>query len=232
MSILCSPPPKPCCHGAHLLWLVLIVTAMESIFGFINVLPGAFSAYRWVAIRDGPLAQYFVVEETPIEDLDPFTANMYLAEDRVLCFSMVAKRDRNWTCHYDSGAVATTDTPSSLVGLIKQRRRWLNGAFFSLLYYLRNFHRFATEASHSVPRLAWMTVEFMYQVLQLLMNWFSAGSMFLILVIIFGVTVQEWEIGDELLYVFALLYVGRRCLFVSPALPHLTARCMLAATPS
>ena len=56
---------------------------MESIFGFINVLPGAFSAYRWVAIRGDPLTHYFVVEETPIEELDPFTANMYLAEDRV-----------------------------------------------------------------------------------------------------------------------------------------------------
>ena len=32
--------------------------------------------------------------------------------------------------------------------------------------------------------------------------------MFLILVIIFGLAVQEWEIGDELIYIFALLCVA------------------------
>ncbi len=60
--------------------------SLESMCGFINVLPGAFSIYRWVAIRGEPLAAYFTIEEIPAKELGPFVANMYLAEDRVLCF--------------------------------------------------------------------------------------------------------------------------------------------------
>lgn len=35
-------------------------------------------------------------------------ANMYLAEDRVLCFELLAKHNRKWTLHYVRGAVAET----------------------------------------------------------------------------------------------------------------------------
>lgn len=56
--------------------------AMESVFGYISVLPGAFSAYRWEAVRGEPLNQYFFVEERSVKQLGPFLANMYLAEDR------------------------------------------------------------------------------------------------------------------------------------------------------
>lgn len=56
---------------------------MESVFGYVTVLPGAFSAYRYEAIQNEPLVQYFRVEENTIKDLGPFISNMYLAEDRV-----------------------------------------------------------------------------------------------------------------------------------------------------
>ena len=60
-------------------------TAMESVFGYVSVLPGAFSAYRWKAIRGEPLNSYFYVEENSVKEMGPFMANMYLAEDRVRC---------------------------------------------------------------------------------------------------------------------------------------------------
>ena len=37
--------------------------SLDSVFGFIPVLPGAFSAYRWIAIRGEPLVEYFKIEE-------------------------------------------------------------------------------------------------------------------------------------------------------------------------
>jgi chitin synthase len=44
----------------------------------------------------------------------------------VLCFEIVAKRHRQWLLAYVAGAISETDTPETLIELIKQRRRWLN----------------------------------------------------------------------------------------------------------
>ena len=59
---------------------------LESVFGYITVLPGAFSAYRWHALQNdsvgnGPLKEYFKGEtlESAV-DADLLTKNMYLAE--------------------------------------------------------------------------------------------------------------------------------------------------------
>ena len=60
-----------------------VIAAMESVFGYVSVLPGAFSAYRWDAIRGEPLESYFFIERHSMVDTGPFMANMYLAEDRV-----------------------------------------------------------------------------------------------------------------------------------------------------
>ncbi|KAG5635748.1 hypothetical protein H0H81_010215 [Sphagnurus paluster] len=60
---------------------------VESVLGYITVLPGAFSAYRYEALLndergEGPLQKYFLGDLTPNSKPDLFTANMYLAEDR------------------------------------------------------------------------------------------------------------------------------------------------------
>mmetsp|Transcript_37452 Transcript_37452/g.43037 ORF Transcript_37452/g.43037 Transcript_37452/m.43037 type:complete len:115 (+) Transcript_37452:1128-1472(+) len=54
----------------------------ETMFGFISVLPGAFSTFRWDAINGDPLKSFFKGLES-----DKHTAkeaNMFLAEDRVM----------------------------------------------------------------------------------------------------------------------------------------------------
>ncbi|CAG8741225.1 13164_t:CDS:2, partial [Ambispora leptoticha] len=108
----------------------------ESVFGYITVLPGAFSAYRYIALRsttndkneeEGPLASYFKGEINDKKNEDKkkenmFTANMYLAEDRILCFELVAKRDSSWLLHYVKSSQAETDVPEDIAGLISQRR--------------------------------------------------------------------------------------------------------------
>ena len=67
------------------------------------------------------------------DNLGPFNKNMYLAEDRVLCWELVAKDGEANLLRYVKGAVAETDPMSSLAGLISQRRRWLNGSLFAKL---------------------------------------------------------------------------------------------------
>ncbi|RKO87517.1 chitin synthase-domain-containing protein, partial [Blyttiomyces helicus] len=112
--------------------------SLESAFGYISVLPGAFSAYRYKALLNigpgqGPLAKYFEGEQRAgvVQDSSIFSANLYLAEDRILCFELVAKRNAAWTLHYVSRAKADTDVPDSIPEFLSQRRRWLNGSLFA-----------------------------------------------------------------------------------------------------
>ena len=91
---------------------------LESVFGYITVLPGALSAYRYYALQNdatghGPLSQYFKGETLHGKDADVFTANMYLAEDRILCWELVAKRDERWVLKYVKSATGETDVPGN-----------------------------------------------------------------------------------------------------------------------
>lgn len=64
----------------------LLDKAFESVAGYISVLPGAFSAYRWSAISGSPLSAYFKLEDKEaVRHLSPTTANMYLGMSRVQC---------------------------------------------------------------------------------------------------------------------------------------------------
>jgi len=182
--------------------------SMESVFGYISVLPGAFSAYRFRAIRGTPLGAYFRVEETSLGRMGPFLANMYLAEDRVLSFETVGKKatkDQNsaWTLHYVKNAVADTDVPSTLTELVKQRRRWLNGSFFALVYYISHFGR-VLQGGHSYTRRIAFIIQFLYQTLNLLMGWFLVATLFLSLEVVFASSFDALSYGDELHFCFTL----------------------------
>lgn len=77
---------------------------LESAFGYVSVLPGAFSAYRFRAIMGRPLEQYFhgdhtlskILGKKGIDGMNIFKKNMFLAEDRILCFELVAKAGQRW----------------------------------------------------------------------------------------------------------------------------------------
>lgn len=159
--------------------------ALESVCGYISVLPGAFSAYRYVAIRvdtdtgEGPLAAYFKSLTSSAQELGPFEGNMYLAEDRILCFELLSREGCNWTMHYVKDAEANTDIPETLLALIKQRRRWLNGSFFALLYSIINFPKFWTRSSHSLPRKITVSLQFAYFCSQVVLNWLLPGTFYL-----------------------------------------------------
>ena len=150
---------------------------MESMFGFITVLPGAFSAYRYDALQnnemgDGPLNKYFKGETLHNSQAGLFTANMYLAEDRILCFELVAKKNSSWLLKYVKSAHAVTDVPETLSELVLQRRRWLNGSFFAAIYSLTHVHHL-WKSSHSFLRKLILLIEFLYQLISILFSWFS-----------------------------------------------------------
>lgn len=178
---------------------------LESVFGYITVLPGALSAYRYYALQNdstghGPLSQYFKGETLHGKDADVFTANMYLAEDRILCWELVAKREERWVLKFVKSAVGETDVPGMYLSLLKsldslpfwlltpytdtvpefisQRRRWLNGAFFAAVYSLVNFRQI-WKTDHTLARKILLHIEFIYQFFQLVFTYFGlVGSIF------------------------------------------------------
>ncbi|GAA6021775.1 hypothetical protein JCM11491_007242 [Sporobolomyces phaffii] len=158
---------------------------LESIFGYITVLPGAFSAYRYIALQnndkgEGPLKEYFKGETLHHSvDADLWTKNMYLAEDRILCWELVAKRGSAWLLHYQRSAYAVTDVPDGVADLISQRRRWLNGSFFAGLHASYHFG-YLYRSDHTVWRKAWLHVELLYQTFQQLFAWFALANWYII----------------------------------------------------
>ncbi|KAJ1503044.1 Chitin synthase, class 2 [Coelomomyces lativittatus] len=150
---------------------------LESFFGYISVLPGAFSAYRYKALLGRPLEQYFQGEKLH-DSGDVFAANMYLAEDRILCFELIAKRNENWILTYEKSSQALTDVPDSFPEFISQRRRWLNGSTFALLYALGNVFQVYTSGQ-SFLRVVVFTIEFLYMALNFVFNYFALANFYL-----------------------------------------------------
>lgn len=153
---------------------------IESLFGYITVLPGALSAYRYRALQNhedgtGPLNSYFLGETQEGRDHDVFTANMYLAEDRILCWELVAKRNAKWVLKYVKEATGDTDVPEDIPEFISQRRRWLNGAMFAALYAQLHFTQI-WKTKHSLTRMFFFHIEFLYQFIQMLFSWFSIAN--------------------------------------------------------
>ncbi|EMD37704.1 glycosyltransferase family 2 protein [Gelatoporia subvermispora B] len=161
---------------------------MESLFGYISVLPGAFSAYRYIALQNdkfghGPLASYFKGEVLHGRDTDVFTSNMYLAEDRILCFELVAKSNSDWILKYVKSAIAETDVPDALPEFISQRRRWLNGSFFAATYAIAHLGQIL-RSGHSSARKFALVMETIYNIINLIAAWFAIGNFYLFFIIL------------------------------------------------
>ena len=144
------------------------------------MLPGAFSAYRFVALQNdktgqGPLEKYFAGEKMHGSNAGIFTANMYLAEDRILCFELVTKRNCSWILQYVKSATGETDVPTEMADFIMQRRRWLNGSFFAAIYAIAHFYQIF-RSRHSLVRNLFFLIEFVYQTISMLFAWFAIVS--------------------------------------------------------
>ncbi|KAI8621910.1 chitin synthase-domain-containing protein [Chytriomyces sp. MP71] len=149
---------------------------LESVFGYISVLPGAFSAYRYSALQGKPLEMYFKGEKPHGTNVSE--ANMYLAEDRILCFELVMKSENQYVLKYVKSAKAETDVPSEFHDLIKQRRRWLNGSFFASVHAVVNFRRIFSSG-HTTGRKWLLMVETIYNFVNLCFAWFNVGNFYL-----------------------------------------------------
>lgn len=188
---------------------------LESSFGYVSVLPGAFSAYRFRAIMGRPLEQYFHGDHTlskslgkkGIDGMNIFKKNMFLAEDRILCFELVAKAGQKWHLSYIKAAKGETDVPEGAAEFISQRRRWLNGSFAATLYSLMHFGRMY-KSGHNIVRMIFLHIQLLYNIFNLIFTWFSLASYYLTTTVIMdlvgtpvvggqgGAEHHGWPFGD------------------------------------
>jgi chitin synthase len=149
--------------------------SFESLFGFVSVLPGAFCTFRWIAIRGDPLRSFFKGLEK-----DKHTAkeaNMYLAEDRVMCLEILRKYSENWLLRYIPGCIALTDPPDSVIGLIKQRRRWTNGSLFASWYVIDHLNMI-NRSGHSCCRKTGIAFLYTYMIINFVFSLILVGSLY------------------------------------------------------
>jgi len=162
------------------------------------VLPGAFSAYRYKAIMGRPLEQYFHGDHSLAERLGPkgingmgiFQKNMFLAEDRILCFELAAKANERWVLNYVKPSKAETDVPESAAELISQRRRWLNGSFAASIYSLYHFFRLY-RSGHGILRMFFFHIQALYNTASLIFSWFALANLWLTFSIIIDLTLRQ-----------------------------------------
>lgn len=151
----------------------------DSLFGFNAQFPNGFSAYRYIALQNdhlanGPLSSYFDSEMLKNQGgaAGLFKENMYLAQERVLCFEIITKRNCSWKLQFIKSAYAEVDVPRDMTEMISQRRRWLNGSLFTIVYII--CHAFSIfRSGHGILRKLMFQVEILYQSVSFILSWFS-----------------------------------------------------------
>ncbi|KAJ7611002.1 chitin synthase 2 [Roridomyces roridus] len=188
-------------------------------------LESVFGAYRYRALQNGPngkgpLASYFKGETMHAGGTSGaglFERNMYLAEDRILCFEIVTKKNEAWTLKYVKSAKASTDVPTSVAEFISQRRRWLNGSLFASIHATVFWFRIWTSGQNFFRKLL-LQLEFIYNGVQLIFTWTSLANFYLAFFFLVGSATSDpttgafnflgQGAGKEVFEVFLKLYIA------------------------
>lgn len=155
----------------------LLDKRFESACGYISVLPGAFSAFRYEALTPDVLSKYFQ-GELEQDHLNLYRANMFLAEDRILCHELFTMKGEKWRLRYVQKAMAETDVPNTVAAFILQRRRWINGTFFSNLHSVSNFYQIFRTRHAATSKIVFL-LQTVYNGLMLVLNWFNVATTYL-----------------------------------------------------
>ena len=165
---------------------------LESIIGYVSVLPGAFSAYRWDCLNDEKTLNAYFYSQRPGAVLDLFKANMFLAEDRILCMELMCQKDRWNILRFVKGSQAVTDVPADLNTLMAQRRRWVNGSWFSMIYTIKNCNRIGDSKHSGFRKCIFKALMFYYAIIAVF-NWVLVGSFYLAFAISVKMNLNETD---------------------------------------
>ena len=163
---------------------------LESAFGFISVLPGAFSAYRYVALqndKNGTARSRSTSQARRCTGQRWHLHCQHVPGRRSypLLRAGVASGIATGSCSTSSRRPGETDVPDTMAELILQRRRWLNGSFFAAVYALAHFYQIL-RSDHSAMRKLMFLIEFIYQTINMIFAWFAIGNFFLVFKLLDG----------------------------------------------
>lgn len=105
---------------------------------------------------------------------------MFLAEDRILCLKIYANPNKAYMLKYLPTAHAVVDPVTSLLVLMGQRKRWMNGTWFALDYVLRHRH-LAKESLHSKSELIMFSFSMYYAQFSQILGYYSISIYFAVL---------------------------------------------------
>lgn len=176
----------------------------EDMMGYITVLPGAFSAYRYSAVIQ-VVDKYLEGENIDHKKITAFTANMFLAEDRILCFNLLTLKNESYTLKYIKSAKAKTDVPSNISELTLQRRRWLNGTFFATLYSILFFYKIF-QTNHSYFRKFLFLLQTLYNFVTTVVSYFQISLFYLTFYFLIKSFTNNYE-GETLFQVLNVVYI-------------------------
>lgn len=126
----------------------------------------------------------------------------------------MTKRNEAWVLRYVARSKAETDVPDSVPEYILQRRRWLNGSFFagihSIFYWWQLF-----RSGHSTARITIIGLQLIYNMVNLVFNWFSIGTFYLVFVSLASDLIDDPFLGAgsatflilRQLYVFSIIMI-------------------------
>lgn len=97
-----------------------------------------------------------------------------------MCLQIYIKEKEKFYLTYIPDAKAITDAPASLAVLLKQRRRWTNGALFGTIKVLKNFANMidCTRTKHKWYEKLLMTFYMIYSLISFIFQFFIIGSMY------------------------------------------------------
>lgn len=154
-----------------------VLWPFEVVTGYLSVLPGQASAFRWSALSgntkavtdDGSLNAYL----SGVSTSDPLAIVMYLAEDRVIGNQLILSRGRPWRLAFEADAHATTDSCVTYRELFQQRRRWNNGALACRLWLFRQWPEFMRRSDRNLAAKLGLSVAMIGQLLAGMVEWFA-----------------------------------------------------------
>ncbi|KAL4456824.1 hypothetical protein ABPG73_002271 [Tetrahymena malaccensis] len=129
----------------------------ESALGFLHVLPGAWSAYRYKALNLSKENRENLIQKRYLKQIlysqlmtnNIQELNMFLAEDRILCLGIYCQLQSRYYLKFVPDAKAFTDPVDKFEEFLNQRRRWINSSWFALNYVLQNYEFHVEESNHT-----------------------------------------------------------------------------------